>query len=70
VHLSLLLSRLAGELGPVAISCEGKGLLDLLAATLNQNDQQNDSNNGGYNPNNRYIVHVSSPFLLIKELVK
>jgi len=44
--------------------------LNLFAATLNQDDQQNDSNDTGDNPDNRCIVHVSSPFLLAKKLVK
>jgi len=40
------------------------------ATTLNQNNQQYDSDNGGYNPDNRYIVHVSSPFLIPEFLKK
>jgi hypothetical protein len=40
-------------------------LLNLFAAALNQNDQQNDSNYAGNNPDDRCIVHVSSPFPLI-----
>lgn len=54
---------------PVQFPVEEEVALDLLATTLNQNNQQYDSNNAGYNPDNRYIVHVSSPFLL-KELLK
>lgn len=38
--------------------------LDFLTATLNQNDQQNYGDNSGNYPDDRCIVHVSSPFLL------
>jgi hypothetical protein len=41
-------------------------LANLLATTLDQNDQQNDRNNAGDDPDNCCIVHVSSPFLLLK----
>lgn len=40
-------------------------LIDSFATTLNQNDQQNDSDNAANDPDNRCIVHVNSPFLLI-----
>ena len=45
-------------------------LVDPLAAALDQDDQQNDGDDAGYNPDNRYIVHVRSPFLVAKVLAK
>jgi hypothetical protein len=45
-------------------------LLHLLATTLNQNDQQNDSNSAGDDPDDCCIAHVSSPFVLLKKPLK
>jgi hypothetical protein len=53
-----------------AVFRAGKIALDLFATTLNQDDQQYDSDNAGYYPDDRYIVHVNSPFLIVKELFK
>ncbi len=44
--------------------------LDLLSTALNQDDKQNDSNYAGNNPDNRYIVHVNTPFLGTEKFVK
>lgn len=44
------------------ITCKGDELVNLLSATLNQNDQYDDKEYGGNYPDNRYIVHVNSPF--------
>ena len=42
-------------------------LLDPRATTLNQNDQHDDKQHAGYNPDNRGLVHVDSPFVLMVE---
>jgi hypothetical protein len=43
--------------------CAQSVLLDLSAATLNQNDQQDDKQNAGNNPNNHFTTHFDSSFL-------
>jgi hypothetical protein len=47
-----------------------KGLFDALAAALDQDYQHNHCKDAGSYANKRYIVHVNSPFLLVKIFVK
>ena len=44
--------------------------LNLFATTLNQDNEQHDSDNAGNYPDDRCIVHVGSPFLLVKKLLE
>ena len=44
--------------------------LNFFATTLNQDDEQYDSDNTGNYPDDGCIVHVRSPFLVVKKLVK
>ena len=47
-----------------------KDLFNALAAALDKDDQHNYRKDGGNDANKCYIVHVNSPFLLNKILVK
>jgi len=54
----------------LAYQTVGKDLFNALAAALDQDDQHNHRKDGGNYANKCYIVHVYSPFLLSKILVK
>ena len=54
----------------LAYQTAGKDLFNALAAALDQDDQHNHRKDGGNYTNKCYIVHVYSPFLLSKILVK
>jgi hypothetical protein len=54
----------------LAYQTVGKDLFNALAAALDQDDQHNHRKDGGNYTNKCYIVHVNSPFLMIKILVK